>query len=415
MLNHAVISVTRNADLAFDSRGLDEEDFSVLMKKMLKKRTRLAPVRLEVQQDIHEDLLAFLMDKLELSKEKVFRCKMPLDCSYVFAFKELFKEKVSDAMFYPPFKPQISKNVDPNRPMIEQVLDHDVLLFYPYESMDDYIRLIKEAANDPNVLSIKITIYRLAKKAKLIKYLCEAAENGKEVNVLMELRARFDEENNINWAESLEESGCRVMYGFDNYKVHSKITCITRMEGSKLQIITQIGTGNYNENTAKMYTDLSLMTADERIGRDALHFFNNMAVSDLNGTYEELMVAPHSLKNKILEKIDVEIMKVQMGQSGQITMKLNSLTDREIIDKFAAASAAGVKIRLIIRGICCLLPNIAKKTENVMITGIVGRFLEHSRVYAFGSGENCEIYISSADMMNRNTEKRVEIAVPIKE
>lgn len=416
VLGKTVVSVTRNADLVIDGSGFDaDEDFSLYMKKILKKRTRLAPVRLEVQNDINQQLLDFLMDKLHLSKEKVFKCKAPLDCSYVFSFKDLFAAALPDELYYAPFTPQISQNVDPNRPMIEQVLDHDLLLSYPYETMDDYIRMIKEAANDPCVVSIKITIYRLAKKAKLIKYLCDAAENGKEVSVLMELRARFDEENNINWAESLEESGCRVMYGFEDYKVHSKITCITRMSEGSLQTITQIGTGNYNENTAKMYTDFSLITADERIGRDALHFFNNMAMSDLNGNYEELLAAPNGLKNQILEKIDLEIMKVQMGQPGMITMKFNSLTDREIIDKFAQASAAGVKIRLIIRGICCILPNIAKKTENILVTSIVGRYLEHSRIYAFGEGDDAQVYIASADMMTRNTEKRVEIAAPIKD
>lgn len=416
VLGKSVISVTRNADLVIDGSGFDaDEDFSLYMKKILKKRTRLAPVRLEVQHDINQQLLDFLMEKLHLSKEKVFKCKAPLDCSYVFAFKDLFSNYLPDELYYSPFIPQISQNVDPNRTMIEQVLDHDILLSYPYESMDDYIRMIREAAYDPNVVSIKITIYRLAKKAKLIKYLCDAAENGKEVSVLMELRARFDEANNINWAESLEESGCRVMYGFDDYKVHSKITCITRMSEGSLQTITQVGTGNFNENTAKMYTDFSLITADERIGRDALHFFNNMAMSDLHGVYEELLVAPNALKNKIIEKIDLEIMKVQMGHSGLITMKFNSLTDRDIIDKFAQASAAGVKIHLIVRGICCILPNIAKKSENIMVTSIVGRYLEHSRIYAFGEGDEAEMYISSADMMTRNTEKRVEIAAPIKD
>lgn len=416
VLGKSVISVTRNADLVIDGSGFDaDEDFSLTMKKILKKRTRLAPVRLEVQHDINQQLLDFLMEKLHLSKEKVYKCKAPLDCSYVFTFKDFFDAYLPNELYYSPFTPQNSQNVDPNRSMIEQVLDHDILLSYPYESMDDYIRMIREAAYDPNVVSIKITIYRLAKKAKLIKYLCDAAENGKEVSVLMELRARFDEANNINWAESLEESGCRVMYGFDDYKVHSKITCITRMSEGSLQTITQIGTGNFNENTAKMYTDFSLITSDERIGRDALHFFNNMAMSDLHGVYEELLVAPNSLKNKIIEKIDLEIMKVQMGHPGLITMKFNSLTDREIIDKFAQASAAGVKIRLIVRGICCILPNIAKKSENIMVTSIVGRYLEHSRIYVFGEGDEAEMYISSADMMTRNTEKRVEIAAPIKD
>lgn len=410
----AVISVTRNADIAFDHAEMIDEDFSDSMKKLLKKRKRLMPVRLEVKGKATSRLIEYLKGHLELTDEKVFIAEMPLDMSYVYKLKEIFKDKLPKTMYYKEFTPQISKRVDPNRPMIDQVLDHDVLLFYPYETMDDYLRLIKEAANDPDVISIKITIYRLAKKAKLIKYLCQASENGKDVTVLMELRARFDEENNINWADTLEESGVRVMYGFEAYKVHSKVTCITRLKNGELEVISQIGTGNYNENTAKMYTDISLITSDKDIGRDTVSFFNNMAVADLNGHYDELLASPFDLKHKILNYIDLEIMKAQMGQKGYVLMKMNSLTDREVIDKLAVASTAGVKIDLIIRGITCLLPMIEGKTANITIRSIVGRFLEHARIYVFGSDDPV-IYISSADMMTRNTEKRVEIAAPIKE
>ena len=410
----AVISVTRNADIAFDHAEMIDEDFSDSMKKLLKKRKRLMPVRLEVKGKATSRLIDYLKEHLELTDEKVFIAEMPLDMSYVYKLKDIFKDKLPQTMYYKEFTPQISKRVDPNRPMIDQVLDHDVLLFYPYETMDDYLRLIKEAANDPDVISIKITIYRLAKKAKLIKYLCQASENGKDVTVLMELRARFDEENNINWADTLEESGVRVMYGFEAYKVHSKVTCITRLKNGELEVISQIGTGNYNENTAKMYTDISLITSDKDIGRDTVSFFNNMAIADLNGHYDELLASPFDLKHKVLNYIDLEIMKAQMGQKGYVLMKMNSLTDREVIDKLAVASTAGVKIDLIIRGITCLLPMIEGKTANITIRSIVGRFLEHARIYVFGSDDPV-IYISSADMMTRNTEKRVEIAAPIKE
>lgn len=410
----AVISVIRNADIAFEGIDYDEdEDLSDAMKKLLKKRQRLAPVLLKIEGKLDKRMVDFLKEHLHLTSEKVFVYELPLDMSYAYEFKKVFKN--IDDLYYDGFKPCVSKNVDPNESMIKQALDHDILLSYPYESMDDYIRLIKEAARDPNVIAIKITIYRLAKKAKLIKYLCEASENGKDVTVLMELRARFDEENNINWAESLEESGVRVMYGMEYYKVHSKITVITRMENNRLEVITQIGTGNFNENTARLYTDLSLITSDKEIGKDALHFFNNMATGNLNGEYSELLVAPNSLKNKILEMIDLEIMKAKQGEEGYIAMKINSLSDREIIDHFAMASSANVKIDLMIRGITCLLPHIEGKTDNIHIESIVGRFLEHARIYIFGKGNDAKVYISSADMMTRNTEKRVEIAAPVKD
>lgn len=414
IVDKAVISVIRNADIAFEGIDYDEdEDLGDAMKKLLKKRQRLAPVLLKVEGKLDKRMVDFLKEHLKLTNEKILNFEMPLDMSYVYDFKKIFKD--TDDLYYDVFKPFSSKNIDPNESMIKQVLDHDILLSYPYESMDDYIRLIKEASRDPNVIAIKITIYRLAKKAKLIKYLCEASENGKDVTVLMELRARFDEENNINWAESLEESGVRVMYGMEYYKVHSKITVITRMVNSKLEVITQIGTGNFNENTAKLYTDLSLITSDKDIGKDALHFFNNMATGNLNGEYHELLVAPNSLKNKILEMIDLEIMKAKRNEEGYIAMKINSLSDRDIIDRFMVASRSNVKIDLMIRGITCLLPGVKGKTDNIHIESIVGRFLEHARIYVFGKGEDAKVYISSADMMTRNTEKRVEIAAPIKD
>lgn len=294
--------------------------------------------------------------------------------------------------------------------MMKQIRKKDILLFYPYESMNPFLRLIKEASTDPNVMTIKITIYRLAKKARLVEYLCAAAENGKEVTVLIELRARFDEQNNIDWSERMEEAGCRVIYGMEGYKVHSKICLITYRNRNDIQYITQIGTGNYNEKTAGMYTDLSLMTADQAIGRDAAEFFKNMSIGNLSGTYEHLIVSPTSLKQNVLRLIDEEIEK---GENGRIVMKMNSLTDVDFIDKISQASRAGVKVDLIVRGICCILPGVPGYTENIRVMSIVGRYLEHPRIFCFGTGVEQKIYIGSADMMTRNTEKRVEVACPI--
>ena len=286
------------------------------------------------------------------------------------------------------------------------------MLFYPYESMNPFLKLIKEASVDPNVMTIKITIYRLAKKARLVEYLCAAAENGKEVTVLIELRARFDEQNNIEWSERLEEAGCRVIYGFEGYKVHSKICLITYRNRGEIQYITQIGTGNYNEKTAAMYTDLSLMTANPEIGMDAAEFFKNMSISNLNGSYHHLIVAPTSLKQTVLALMDEEILK---GSNGRIIMKMNSVTDTDFIEKVSEASRAGVKIDLIVRGICCILPQVPGYTDNLRVMSVVGRYLEHPRIFSFGTGAEQKIYIGSADMMTRNTEKRVEVACPVRD
>lgn len=294
--------------------------------------------------------------------------------------------------------------------MMRQIKRKDLLLFYPYESMNPFLRLIKEAAADPSVMTIKITIYRLAKKARLVEYLCAAAENGKEVTVLIELRARFDEQNNIDWSERLEEAGCRVIYGFEGYKVHSKVCLITYRNRNEIQYITQIGTGNYNEKTAAMYTDLSLMTGNPEIGKDASEFFKNMSIGNLDGVYQHLIVAPTSLKQKVLQLMDEEIRK---GSSGRIIMKMNSLTDVDFIEKVSEASRAGVRIDIIVRGICCILPGIPGYTDNLRVMSVVGRYLEHPRIFSFGAGDEQKIYIGSADMMTRNTEKRVEVACPI--
>lgn len=405
------ICVTRNADIAPDDEALEvNDDFRYLMKETLHKRRRMAVVRLEVAEKLSEEMERYFCGKFAIQPNQIFRTKMPMKLAYMFAISGNLPEAMKRSLVYPAFTPQNSAHVQDGSPMKQQIRKKDLLLYYPYESMNPFLRLIKEASTDPNVLTIKITIYRLAKKARLVEYLCAAAENGKEVTVLIELRARFDEQNNIDWSERLEEAGCRVIYGFDGYKVHSKVCLITYRNRNEIQYITQIGTGNYNEKTAAMYTDLSLMTANAEIGRDASEFFKNMSISNLDGMYNRLIVAPTSLKQRVLYLMDEEIRK---GGSGRIVMKMNSLTDVDFIEKVSEASRAGVKIDLIVRGICCILPGVKDYTENVTVTSIVGRFLEHPRIFSFGTGADQKIYIGSADMMTRNTEKRVEVACPV--
>ena len=329
---------------------------------------------------------------------------------YVFDLEGKLPEGRRKALLYQPFHPQLPYGIRRKGSVLEQVRQRDLLLSYPFESMDPFLQLIRESASDPAVLSIKITIYRMAKHAKLVDYLCAAAENGKDVTVLIELRARFDEQHNIDWSERLEDAGCTVIYGFEEFKVHSKLCLITRREQGKIRFITQAGTGNYNEKTATMYTDLSLMTADQAIGRDANEFFKNMSIGNLEGKYHHLLVAPTSLKSSLLAEMDREIAK---GPEGRILIKINSITDYGLMKKLKEASCAGVQVRMIVRGICCLLPELPGKTENIHITSIVGRFLEHSRIYCFGQGSQERMYIASADFMTRNTERRVEVACPI--
>lgn len=409
-----IISVTRNADVNVADYVDDDDDFRHQMKKVLKKRARLAPVRLECSADMDGRLEKFLKDKLELKKEQIFHSKSPLEMSYVFPLADSIPAHLLASISYEPFEPQLPPEADFSGNAIDSVMSRDVLLSYPYEQMEPFLQLIREAACDARVISIKITIYRLARKAKLVDYLRMAAENGKEVTVIMELRARFDEANNINWSESLEEAGCTVIYGLKDYKVHSKVCLITLMEKRKIKRITQVGTGNYNEKTARLYTDFSLITADSQIGGDAALYFKNMAIANTCGNYESLLVAPNSMKNKILSLIRGEIEKARQGIEAEIIIKINSLTDRETIDLLKDASQAGVKVYMIIRGICCLLPDIDGYTENIFITSVVGRFLEHSRVYCFGKGDDMKMYISSADFMTRNLNRRVEVACPVK-
>ena len=371
------IRVTRNADVSPDDEAYaDSGDFRHVMQETLHKRRRMAVVRLEAANSLSKEMEKYFCEKFNIRPECIFRTKMPMKLSYIFAISGKLPEPLKKALIYPPFSPQPSAAVEDGS-IMRQIRKKDLLLFYPYESMQPFLNLIKEASTDPNVLTIKITIYRLASKARLVEYLCAAAENGKEVTVLIELRARFDEQNNIDWSERLEEAGCRVIYGFENYKVHSKIC---------------------------------LITADPAIGKDASAFFNNMATGNLDGHYTYLIVSPTSLKQKILVMMDEEIKK---GVKGRIVMKMNSVTDVDFIKKVSKASCAGVKVDLLVRGICCILPGVPGYTENVRVMSVVGRFLEHPRIFSFGTGKEQKIYIGSADMMTRNTEKRVEVACPV--
>lgn len=414
VVGKCVISVTRNADISPEDEDYDiNDDFRQHMKKVLRKRARLAPVRLEIQGDPGDAVTSYLCQRLHLDREQVFRSKSPLALEYVYTLEAKLPKESLSALCYPPYLPRWPVALVRGEKIIPQILRKDVLLYYPFHSMDPFLQLVREAANDPEVLSIKITIYRLASKAKLIEYLAAAAENGKDVTVLMELRARFDEQNNISWAERLEEAGCTVLYGFEGIKVHSKICLITRRERTHIQHITQIGTGNYNEKTAKLYTDFCLMTANPVIGVDAAAFFQNMSTSNLEGEYHSLLVAPNALKNRILTLMDREIAKAKQGKEARMFFKTNSVTDREIIDKLSEASQAGVEILMNVRGICCLRPCVPGLTDHIKVFSIVGRFLEHPRIFVFGTGPEASIYIGSADFMTRNTERRVEIACPV--
>lgn len=405
------ICVTRNGDVSPDDEALDiNEDFRNLMKKTLSKRRKMAVVRLETANPLTENMERYFCDRFCITPKQIFRTKMPMKLSYIFSVAEKVPEHMRRTLVYEPFVPQKSAMVDEETSMIRQIRKKDILLSYPYESMEPFLKLLKEASTDPSVVTIKITIYRLSKKARLVEYLCAAAENGKEVTVLIELRARFDEQNNIDWSERLEDAGCRVIYGFENYKVHSKICLITCKTRNGYQYITQIGTGNYNEKTAAMYTDVCLMTADREIGQDGATFFQNMCMGNLGGSYRHLLVSPYSLKKKVLELIEEETRK---GENGRIIMKMNSVTDVDFIEQISRASRAGVEVDLLVRGICCIRPGVEGYTDHVRVTSIVGRFLEHPRIFSFGRGSAQKLYIGSADMMTRNTEKRVEVACPV--
>ena len=411
-----ITAVTRNSDINLQRTPIDEdEDYRHYMKKILKKRQRLAPIRLEFYGDNDPKYTKHLKKELGLHKNQVFTSQTPLDLDYIEdVFKEL-PESIVKELTFPEFNSQYNPHIRRNKPLLDQLDEKDILLFYPYQTMNHFIDFLKEAARDPEVLSIKITLYRVAKNSEVIKYLLEALDNGKEVTVLIELRARFDEQNNIINAELLEESGVHILYGFEDYKVHSKICSVTKKHDNEIKYYTQIGTGNYNEKTASRYTDYCYLTSNEEIGEDANEFFNNLSLSNLRGHYNKFLVSPTTIRSGIIDLIDNEIDKAKNNQPAEILMKMNSITDRKIIDKLAEASQCGVPIQMIIRGICCIIPGIPGKTENIKIKGIVGRYLEHSRVYAFGKGEDRILYISSADIMTRNTAKRVEIACPIED
>ena len=406
----AVISITRNADITLSEELFEEQDdnsgpdFLHYMQALLKKRTRLAPVRLELEGKAPK-LTKLLSGYLKLGPEFVFHSECPLKFGYMDQL-----EHVPSRLFYKPYTPVYPDYLDPDRPVWEQVAQKDVLLFYPYQSMQPFLDLLRQSARDPNVVSIRITIYRMARNSIIAKTLCDAAENGKEVTVLMELRARFDEQNNIDWAREMEEAGCRIIYGPEKLKCHAKLCLITRKERGGLSYLAQVGTGNYNEKTSRQYTDFCLMTTNRDITREAVNFFENMLIGNSAGEYDTLFVAPYAMKNRIMELIDEQI---TLGSEGRIRVKVNSVSDRELIEKLSEASRAGVRIDLIVRGISCILPGIPDRTENISVTSMVGRFLEHGRIYAFGEGEKLKLYISSADFMTRNQDRRVEIAAPV--
>lgn len=409
-----VLCVTRNADLdATENTDESDEDYREHMKRILKKRGRLAPVRLESERPLSSVLQELLLDRLNLKPHQTYVTSVPLDMSWTWGLGSNLPEQERMALSNPPFTPQWPACLDRNRSIIEQVCEREVLLSYPYESMDAFVQLLREAAADPTVISIKITLYRLARQSHLAEALIAAAESGKQVTALFELRARFDESNNIEWSQRFEEAGCNVIYGFRDYKVHSKICCITRQTENGLQYITQLGTGNYNEKTAKLYTDLSFITADETIGRDATEFFRNMQLENASDNYDILSVAPLQIKPGIIANIDEQIALAREGKPCGLFFKTNSVTDKDIIVKIAEASQAGVPVTLLVRGISCLVPGVPGYTDNVRVVSIVGRLLEHSRIYGFGPRENIKIFLSSADLMTRNMEKRVEIAWPI--
>lgn len=408
------MSLTRNADIAWDDEDYEfAEDYRSHMKKMLKKRKRLMPVRLELDRLPPKDVLDSLLKNLSLDPSRVFVTSSPVRLGYLFDVVEELAPLMGPDSVDATFEPTPGRDVDEHLSMIEQIEKKDILLSYPYESMDPIIRLLDEAAKDPSVVSIKITLYRIAKNSKVAEKLIEAAENGKDVIVLMELRARFDEENNILWSSNLESAGCRVIYGFNKFKCHSKVLLITRVVDSKPVYTAQIATGNYNEKTAKLYTDFALMTAHQGIGRDVNRLFDNFLIGELNGSYDHLWVSPKSLPEGVEAAIDEEIEKAKNGEEGYVRLKMNSISDRIMIDKLSEASNAGVKVEMLVRGITCIVPKIPERTENISIYSIVGRFLEHHRIYQFGRGEKAKVYISSADFMTRNLRKRVEVACPV--
>lgn len=407
----AIIRITRNADIdayALYDEDLDYRDF---MEKLIKKRKKLAPLRLEIEGDLSGETVKALCGHLDLNSCYVYYAKSPLDLSFAYEIQDLLRKNTQ--LFFEKRVPQKSPMFSQGQPILDQIRKEDKLLSYPYESIKPFLQMLHEAANDPDVISIKMTLYRMARQSKVVEYLIEAAENGKEVFVLVELKARFDEENNIEWSRLLEDAGCRVIYGLDGYKVHSKLCLITKRSEDRIEYYTQVGTGNYNEKTSRLYTDLSFMTSNVQIGMEAARIFQALAMGQTPDELKHLLAAPNCLQNRVIEMIDGQIELAKSGQPSYIGLKMNSLTDKKIIDKLVEASQAGVKIDMVIRGICCLIPGVQGYTENISVRSIVGRFLEHSRIYIFGVKENARVYIASADFMTRNTLRRVEVAAPI--
>lgn len=407
----SLLKVVRNADIDADAAYDEDLDYREFMEDLMKQRKKLSPVRIDLSREMDETVVDALCRYLDVTPDRVFRSEAQLDVSFVFQLQDLLRRNTE--LFYEKRVPQKSPEFKDGQSILQQITQEDKLLSYPYDSIRPFLKMLTEAAEDDSVISIKMTLYRLAKQSKVIEALCEAAENGKEVVVLVELRARFDEENNIRWSRMLEEAGCQIIYGLEHYKVHSKLCLITRRGENGIQYITQIGTGNYNEKTARLYTDLSLMTANEQIGMDAARVFQALAKGEVVEDMEHLLVAPKCLQSKVIEKIEEQIQKQKNGETAYIGLKMNSLTDKRIIDKLIDASKAGVKIDMIVRGICCLIPGVEGETENIHVISVVGRFLEHSRIYIFGNGEEAQYYIGSADFMTRNTVKRVEVAAPV--
>lgn len=409
----SLLRITRNADIDADALYDEDLDYREFMVELIKARKKLAPIRLELSREVDGDVVETLCEYLEVDKNYVFRGDIPLDLSFVFQIQDGLRKRTE--LFYEKRIPQKSPLFNSHEPILDQIAKKDRFLSYPYESIKPFLTMLHEAANDEDVVSIKMTLYRVAKQSKVVEALIEAAENGKEVFVLVELKARFDEENNIGWSRLLEDAGCHVIYGLDGYKVHSKLCQIMKKKDGNVEYYTQIGTGNYNEKTARLYTDLSLMTADPKIGTEAARVFQALAMGETVEDMEHLLVAPRCLQNKVLAMIDEEIEHAKAGEPAYIGLKMNSLTDKRIMNKLVEASCAGVHIDMVIRGICCLIPGVKGQTENIHIISIVGRFLEHSRIYIFGTQERARIYISSADFMTRNTLRRVEVAAPIED
>ena len=409
----SLLRVTRNADIDADALYDEDLDYREFMVELIKARKKLAPIRLELSREMDGDVVETLCEYLEVDKNYVFRGDIPLDLSFVFQIQDGLRKRTE--LFYEKRIPQKSPLFNSHEPILDQIAKKDRFLSYPYERIKPFLTMLHEAANDEDVVSIKMTLYRVAKQSKVVEALIEAAENGKEVFVLVELKARFDEENNIGWSRLLEDAGCHVIYGLDGYKVHSKLCQIMKKKDGNVEYYTQIGTGNYNEKTARLYTDLSLMTADPKIGTEAARVFQALAMGETVEDMEHLLVAPRCLQNKVLAMIDEEIKHAKAGEPAYIGLKMNSLTDKRIMSKLVEASCAGVHIDMVIRGICCLIPGVKGQTENIHIISIVGRFLEHSRIYIFGTQERARIYISSADFMTRNTLRRVEVAAPIED